>query len=133
MTWETNSQAPQGKHYIRFTNQTAGLAAHVIQGFPIKGSKIGQLKVAGWFQPDNVMRGRSVKEFAGLTISFYDKNRQPLTMVWIGPVEGSKPWHQLQKTFRVPASTTEGIIRVGLFGAVGTMKVDHIQMTPIAR
>lgn len=133
MTWETDDEAPQGQHYIKFTNRTAGLAAHIIQGFPIQGSKISQLKVSGWFQADNVASGRSVNEFAGLTISFYDKNRQPLTMVWIGPVQGTKPWHRLNKTFRVPASANEGILRVGLFGGTGTMAVDNVQMSPVAR
>ena len=77
--------------------------------------------------------GRSGNEVAGLTISFYDKNRQPLTMVWIGPVQGTKPWHRLTKTFRVPASANEGILRVGLFGGTGTMAVDNVQMSPVAR
>ena len=133
MTWETADDAPQGKHYIKFQNQTSGLAAHLIQGFGIQGSKINRLKVSAWFRPDQIKTGRLVSEFAGLTISFYDKNRQPLNMVWIGPIQGTKPWHRLEETFRVPPSATEGILRVGLFGATGTMAVDHVEMNPISR
>ena len=133
MSWETDPQAPQGKHCIKFHNETAGLAAHLLQGFAIQGSKISQLQVSGWFKPENVASGRTVNEFAGLTISFYDRDRRPLTTVWIGPLQGTKPWHQLEKTFRVPPSAVHGIVRVGLFGGTGTMAVDQIQMKPISR
>jgi len=133
MSWETDPQAPQGKHYIKFHNETAGLAAHLLQGFAIHGSKIAQLRVSGWFKPENVTSGRTPNEFAGLTISFYNQDRRPLTTVWIGPLQGTKPWHQLEKTFRVPASAVHGIVRVGLFGGTGTLAVDNVQMKPVNR
>ncbi len=133
MRWETDTQAPQGKHFIIFHNQTAGLAAHLLQGFAIQGSKISQLQVSGWFKPDNVASGRTINEFAGLTISFYDQDRRPLTTVWLGPLRGTKPWHQVKKTFRVPPTAVHGIIRVGLFGGTGSLAIDQVQMKPVSR
>ena len=63
-----------------------------------------------------------------LAISFYDEERRDLGVGFIGPFVGTQDWHQEIKMIPVPRQAKEGIIRIGLFGATGTIYFDAVTL-----
>src|SRR5262245_54405488 len=57
LTRRTDAKAPDGNHYIEFKNTEPNLDAHLLQGFPIDGSKVRQLEVSAMVKADNVVAG----------------------------------------------------------------------------
>jgi protein-L-isoaspartate(D-aspartate) O-methyltransferase len=127
MTWE-EGDAPEGNHYIRFSNQDLGLAAHLMQAVPLDGSSIRELHVSAWIKLDNVQDPGEGGDTATIAVSFYDKNRRDLGVQTIGRLTGTQAWEHIEHDFRVPLETREALLRVGLFGAVGSASFDDVQM-----
>ena len=123
--------APEGRHFVRFQNQEEGRSAHILQGFGIDGRQVKELRVSAWIKLQNVNQGPEREDLPNVAITFYDQNRKDLGLVWIGTFRGSKDWHQVTKTFRVPNATREGILRVGLFGATGEASFDDIRIEAV--
>ena len=127
------ADAPQGEAYARFENETPGRASHMLQGLGIDGSQIGRIELSGMFRCISVSAGKSSDEVAMLAISFYDNERRDLGMGLVGPIRGNHDWRKMSRTIRVPFEAREAILRVGLFGATGTMHVDDIRIVPQPR
>jgi len=127
----TDSQAPQGNHYLRITNQEPGKPGIAMQGFPIDGRQISRIEVSGWVRHEAIRRGQSSEQLPAIVISFYDDERAMLGLQWLGPFRGDADWRQQRKTFRVPPQATEAIVRIGLFGAVGQIDFDHVRLRRI--
>jgi protein-L-isoaspartate(D-aspartate) O-methyltransferase len=75
-------------------------------------------------------------ESACLFVRFYDADRGSLKedrSQMIGPWPGTFEWKQVSKTILVPLKAREGIIFLGLVGAVGELSVDNVRMTAIPR
>jgi protein-L-isoaspartate(D-aspartate) O-methyltransferase len=104
-----------------------GQAAHVMQGFPIDGASIRRLELSGWVRHTNVVPGRSRQELPWLAVTLYDGHRKELGNWMIGPFQGDSPWRKVSKTIEVPPQAREGILRVGLFGAVGEISFDDVR------
>lgn len=133
LTWETDSQAPEGEHYITFKNDVEGRSAHLLQGFPIDGRSVAELAVSAKVKFTNAWYPPRSDNFPCLAITFYDANRKDLGMFWLGPFRGDSSWKSESKVFRVPAQAREGILRLGLFGATGELSFDDVKMTPVPR
>jgi protein-L-isoaspartate(D-aspartate) O-methyltransferase len=78
----------------------------------------------------NATVGKETGEIPVLAITFYDEQRRDLGTSWMGPFKGTQEWHEAKKSFRVPTTAREGIVRIGLFGATGKVSFDKISMTP---
>mgnify|MGYP003312954316 FL=1 len=63
-----------------------------------------------------------------MAISFYDEERRDLGVGFLGPFVGTQDWHEEAKLIAVPRQAKEGIIRIGLFGATGTITFDAITL-----
>ncbi len=133
VTWQEDSKSPDGKHCILLENSIAGRASHLLQGFPVDGSQIEELEVSAWVKTEEVVAGRERFESPLVAVTFYDGERRDLGTVWIGPFRGTEPWHEVTKTFRVPATAKEGILRLGLFGATGKIWYDGVSMKAVPR
>lgn len=128
--WEADDSAPDGKHCITFENDVAGRGSHLLQGFPIDGQHIGELQLTTWVRSVNATAGNETGEIPVLAITFYDEQRRDLGTSWMGPFKGTQEWHEAKKSFRVPTTAREGIVRISLFGATGKVSFDKISMTP---
>lgn len=124
----SDAQAPEGKYFLRITNSKPGKPGIAMQGFPIDGRRISRLVVSAWVSYRNARRGRNNDELPAIVVTFYDRNRAPLGNRWIGPYQGSSDWVRQSETIRVPPSATEAILRVGLFGGVGEINFDDVQI-----
>lgn len=128
LVWETSPEAPEGEHFISFTNDNPGRPAHLLQGFGIDGRKVGNLEVSAMVRLQDVAQGRSKEESAAIAVTFYDQSRRELGTSWLGPFRGTSDWKSESMKFRVPDKAREGILRVGLFGGVGKISIDRVQI-----
>jgi protein-L-isoaspartate(D-aspartate) O-methyltransferase len=129
--WETDPKAPDGEHFVSFTNQEPGVSAHLLQGFGIDGRKVKQLRVTAHVKTKDVARGAEENELCYIMFTLYDDQRRDLGMQTMGPYLGTSDWHEVTKTFDIPATAREGIFRIGLFGATGTASFDKMSMKKV--
>ena len=128
-----SNTAPDGTHYIEFHNTEIGLDSHLLQGFPLDGRQVTQIEASGFVKTDDVMPGSYADQNPHIAITLYDDQRRQIDTLLIGPFRGTEDWHAVKKTFRVPREAREGIFRIGLFGATGTLGLDHLQLKKVAR
>jgi protein-L-isoaspartate(D-aspartate) O-methyltransferase len=130
LTWESED-APQGSHYVCFQNQDFGRPAHLMQGIAIDGRNIPRLQLRALVKLDNVRDSGDAMEIATIAMSFYDENRRDLGAQAVGRFRGSRDWHTVEYTFRVPPQAREALLRIGLFGAVGEACFDNVELKPV--
>ncbi|MGB7348162.1 MAG: protein-L-isoaspartate(D-aspartate) O-methyltransferase [Pirellulaceae bacterium] len=131
-TQAANSKShPQGKHFARFENETPGLNSHLLQGIAIDGRKVSLIRLSGRARTDNVKKGPTPEALPAVAISLYDGQRKDLGTFSIGPYGGTRSWRASSRLIRVPPTTREAILRVGLFGATGTADFDEIEIKKI--
>ena len=123
-----DKEAPQGEHYVTFTNSQPGRGANALQGLGIDGRKVSRLSVSLWVKAKDVQPGPSPEQVPVLAITFYDDNRAQTGYSWVGPWRDSLPWQKVSDTLRVPPKTREAIVRIGMFGATGEISFDDIQI-----
>jgi protein-L-isoaspartate(D-aspartate) O-methyltransferase len=126
-----NGSAPQGKAYVRFSNQTPGLNSHLLQGIAIDGRRVSMIRLSGQARTKDVRKGPDPESMPMIAISLYDEQRRDLGTYWLGPFRGSRPWRSSSRLIRVPPAAREAILRVGLFGATGTADFDLISIKRI--
>ena len=129
--WETDKKAPDGEHYVSFTNHEPGVSAHLLQGFGIDGRKVKQLKVSAQVMTKDVVRGADDNERCYILFTLYDDQRHDLGMQVMGPFLADSDWHEETNTFDIPATAREGIFRIGLFGGTGTAAFDKISIKKV--
>ncbi len=128
VSWEADSQAPDGQHFVTFKNSEAGLSAHLLQGFAIDGRKVKELTISAMVKMQDCARGTQQDEAPAIFITLFDEQRRELEPIGIGPLLGTADWHKESKTFKIPAEAREGIFRIGLFGGTGTISFDKVEM-----
>ena len=119
---------PAGVNYIQFKNEIPGQYAHIMQGVAIDGRQVPVISFSARISTDNVIQGNSPEDVPVAAVTFYNSERKDLSTVVLGPVVGTTNWSELAKSkIRVPIATREAIVRIGLFGATGTVKFDDVQ------
>ena len=103
---------------------------YVMQMFAIDGRHVTTFEFAGWVKSEDVLWGRAKEERPRVVVTLYDEQRKHLGTWWIGPWHGDNSWHEKKTALRVPSTTREGIIRIGLFGAKGKIAFDDVELTP---
>ena len=46
-SWRSDQDTPEGTHYVRFTNETAGRDAHLMQGLAVDGRRVHRIRIHG--------------------------------------------------------------------------------------
>jgi protein-L-isoaspartate(D-aspartate) O-methyltransferase len=129
--WVMDPKAPQGQHFATCKNSDAGRASHMLQGIAIDGRAVPEIELSAWVKFQNLQYSPTAEAFPSVGITFYDEDRRDLGHNWLGPFRGSADWKKIQKRFKVPPRTREGILRVGLFGATGEISFDDVRITPV--
>ena len=130
LTITSGKDVPSGKNYATFSNEEPGRGCRALQGFPVDGREVKQLRITMHVRARDVRPGQSVSQLPYLAVVFYDSNRNTLSQRKIGPWRGSFPWQREDITIDVPAKAREAILRVGMFGAVGEIAFDNIEINP---
>ena len=91
------------------------------------------LEVKGFVKTENVVAGVQRDQNAYIAITLVDEQRRQLEPLLVGPFTGTSSWHEETKVLRIPPESREGIIRVGLFGATGTVAFDKVEMKKVTK
>ena len=129
----SGNDVPSGKNYATFSNEQPGRGCRALQGFPVDGREVKQLRITMHIRARDVRPGQNIRQLPYLAIVFYGSNRNRVGQRLIGPWRGSFPWQREDITIDVPPKAREAILRVGMFGAVGEMSFDNIELKGIAR
>jgi len=128
-----NDGAPAGQRYARFTNEQPGRRPQALQGLGIDGRAIQELEASCWVRGKGIKPGQNPEQLGLLMIHFYDEQRETVGTSFLGPWRGDFEWQEVRGKIRVPPTAREAIIGVGLFGAVGELSVDLVQIEPTKR
>jgi protein-L-isoaspartate(D-aspartate) O-methyltransferase len=124
----SDKEAPEGGHYATFSNAEPGRGSQALQGFAIDGRKVKALNVSLYVRGKNIRRGQNTDHVPALVIMFYDENRALVSQAIAGPWTGTFDWQRETRRLEVPTRAREAIIRIGLFGAVGEISFDEIEL-----
>lgn len=124
-------EAPQGEQCVKFVNDEQGRSAHVMQGISMDGREVKEIEISALVKYKGLYYAVKEESFPSIVITFYDENRKNLGHNWIGPFRGESDWKKVSKRFRVPPTTREGILRIGLYGVTGEISFDAIQLKKV--
>jgi protein-L-isoaspartate(D-aspartate) O-methyltransferase len=127
----TAADAPDGQHYVTFTNVDAGRGCRAMQGFALDGRKVHELEASCDVKGKDIVFGPTPDERPGMTVTYFDENRAIIGRVYVGhawPWRGTFAWQQLSERIAVPVATREAICHIGLFGATGEVSFDNVQI-----
>ncbi|WP_231742490.1 protein-L-isoaspartate(D-aspartate) O-methyltransferase [Stieleria varia] len=127
----TSNDRGQGKHFARFENITPGRNSHLLQGIAIDGREISMIRLSGQVRTVNVEKGPTPDALPMVAISLYNETRQDLGTFWLGPFRGTRDWRPSSRLIRIPPTTHEAILRIGLFGATGQADFDDVKIEPV--
>jgi protein-L-isoaspartate(D-aspartate) O-methyltransferase len=128
LTWETDANSPEGKHFVTFRNDTQGRPTNLLQGFALDGRHVKRIRLSASVKLSDVKPGMDRFELPAVTVRFYNEQRGLLGTQWIGGFRGTRDWTSESRVFRVPVDAREGIVSIGLFGATGEASFDDIQL-----
>jgi len=124
----SGKDAPRGSNYVTFRNADSGRSANAMQGFAVDGRKVDRLEVSCFVRGQNIRQGQTPQQVPRLIITFYDENRTPAGYGTLGPWQGTFPWQKEAERIDVPLRAREAILRIGLFGGVGEVSFDVIEV-----
>jgi protein-L-isoaspartate(D-aspartate) O-methyltransferase len=123
--------APEGRHYVTFSNAHAGRGAQALQGMAVDGRKVSELNISLLVKAKNVQPGENKEQLPMLAITFYDDNRAQTGYTWVGPWRDSFDWQKVSERVRVPPKAREAIVRIGMHGATGEISLDDIHIDAV--
>jgi protein-L-isoaspartate(D-aspartate) O-methyltransferase len=128
LTWETDENAPNGKHFVSFKNDDKGSPTNLLQGIALDGRKVPRISVSASVKAADVKVGLAADELPSVSVRFFDEHRNLLETQWLGPFRGTQAWKKHERVFRVPNKARDAIVSIGLFGATGTASFDQIDL-----
>jgi protein-L-isoaspartate(D-aspartate) O-methyltransferase len=125
--------APEGKHYIDFTNDVPGRMSRALQGFAVDGKKIGFIEVTASIRGRDIKPGPTPDQLPQISLTYYDDNWAIINRNFIGPFRGTFDWEQITQRLPVPSKASKSIMHIGLLGGVGQFSVDDVSIRAIPR
>jgi len=125
------ADAPEGKHYVTFTNASPGRGAQALEGMPVDGRKVKELKVTLWVKGKNIQAGSTNEQLPAVGVMFFDADRAQIGYTWVGPWRDTFDWQRVSDKVRVPPKAREAIVRIGLLGATGEVSFDDIRVQKV--
>ncbi len=128
---EADEAKGEGRH-VMFENESPGQDAHLMQGLAIDGRLVSRVELSGKIKYENVKAGPTEWDQPFFALTFYDDQRREVGREWFGPYTGShQGWRKLKRRARVPVSTREAMIRIGMFGATGKFWFDELSLKKV--
>lgn len=125
------ADAPEGKHYVTFTNASPSRGAQALEGMPVDGRKVKELKVTLWVKGKNIQAGSTNEQLPAVGVMFFDADRAQIGYTWVGPWRDTFDWQRVSDKVRVPPKAREAIVRIGLLGATGEVSFDDIRVQKV--
>lgn len=128
LVYNRDKKAPSGKRLVMFKNSEPGRGAQALQGFAVNGLDVRQLQISLSVSGKKLRPGPLPGQAPMLAVMFYDEARKPLGQQVVGPWKGSFGWKHITQLVNVPKRAREAILRIGLFGATGRLRVDQLEL-----
>ncbi len=127
--------APEGSHYVTFSNSTPGRGSHALQGFAVDGRKVPALELSVRVRAKDVRAGQNQQQLPAIVISFLDENRATVKEVAMGMGRwaGSFDWETDTQRIAVPKRAREAVLRIGLLGGVGEISFDDLRLKAVKK
>jgi protein-L-isoaspartate(D-aspartate) O-methyltransferase len=125
------ADAPEGKHYVTFSNTSPGRGAQALEGMPVDGRKVKELKVTLWVKGKNIQAGSTNEQLPAVGVMFFDADRAQIGYTWVGPWRETFDWQRVSDKIRVPPKAREAIVRIGLLGATGEVSFDDLRVQKV--
>ena len=127
-TWMTGVEAPKGTHYLKMSNSIPNLNACIMQGFAVDGKKVKRLKFTYSVKGEELYMNPDTGELPRVQIVFYDERVSDIARVEGRFWKGTFDWRTERVYFDVPPKATSAIIQFGLYGSVGTLYLDNVEL-----
>jgi protein-L-isoaspartate(D-aspartate) O-methyltransferase len=124
-----SKESRSGKRFLRFENSQPGQVAQILQGLAVDGRSVERLQISLSIRGKKLHPGLGPSQKPCLAITFYDQQRIPLGTRYIGPWLGNFKWQNSTNLVPVPLAAREAIVRIGLFGSVGQLDVDNLELS----
>lgn len=129
VTGSPDARVPEGGRYAVFTNRDPGRGCRALQGFALDGRKVAKLEVSFSVGGTGLRQGQDRRQRPYVVVTFYDERRAEIAHELIGPFLGTFAWRRERATLPVPIRAREAILRVGLLGAIGELRIDDIRVS----
>ncbi len=133
MKVEKADDAPDGKHYLKFTNEVPGRMSRALEGFAIDGKTIREVEVSAMVRGRDIHQGQTPDQLPTISLTFFDDNTAPVDHRAIPAFRGAFDWKKVSAVLTVPPKATKCIMHIGLLGATGELSIDQVAIRPIAR
>jgi protein-L-isoaspartate(D-aspartate) O-methyltransferase len=128
-----DQDAPEGRNYVTFKNTMPGRGSQALQGFAVDGRKVAQLQLSVSVRGRDIRPGQNAKQLPGVVVTFYDENRATVGEAGLGAWRGTFDWQTEGKTLSVSPKAREAVLRIGLFGALGEVSFDEIEIQAVKK
>ncbi len=127
-SWIKDGNAPEGYYYIQFSNTIPGLSAGTMQGFAVDSRKVKRLKFTYSVKGSGIYLDQDSGALPRLQVVFYDERCNDIACQTGISWKGTFDWRNETVYFNVPPKAQFAIVQIGLFGTIGTVSMDNIQM-----
>jgi protein-L-isoaspartate(D-aspartate) O-methyltransferase len=131
MTVKESADAPGGKKYVHFQNDIPGRGSRMMQGLALDGRQVRGLELSLFVRGTAIGAGQTLDQLPVASVVYYDQARAIIGREYIGPWEGTFDWRRESGRLRVPVQTREAIVQLGLFGGIGGLDIDQVELKPL--
>lgn len=122
-----------GNRYLSFLNSEPGQASRALQGMILDGRVLSAVRLRLRVRGLGLEPGPTPDQAASVVVTCYDQQRAVIDSFVLGPWRGSFDWRIETMTIRVPPTSREAILRLGLQGGLGQLDVDDVSIAPLPR
>ena len=130
---QSDSSAPDGKHFVTFENTDPGRGCHALQGFAVNGRAISSLDLHYWVRGKNIRPGAKPDDLPRIVVTFYDDRRATVGEESVGQFDGTFAWREETAPHPRSAESPRSHHPHRPPGAVGELSLDGLRLSPIAR
>lgn len=120
-----------GNRYLSIANSEPGKPTRALQGLALDGRDVREVRLTARVRGKNLGPDPTGEQLPAIVLTFYDQRRAVIESQLLGPWEGSFDWRTESQTFRVPATSREAIVRLGLLEGVGQLDIDDIVLEAV--
>ncbi len=126
-------ELPAGKACLKISNATPGRTAQALQAFGVDGERVTDLELRCWMRLRDVEPGPAAEQMGPINVTFFDSERAPIGQGEIPLERGSADWQKRICRWKVPRSARLAVISIGLFGGVGEISFDALELKGVAK
>lgn len=128
---EASGRMPQGK-CLTLENATPGRSAQAMQAVGVDGRRTREVEISLWVRGRNMQPGLLPEQRPGLSVVFFNADRQSVVSQGIGPWTGTFDWIKRSLRIKVPTTARLASVNVGLWGATGQVSVSEVTLKVLA-